>query len=446
MYDLAIIGGGPAGFNAGLRAASLGLETVLIERNKLGGTCLNKGCIPTKSLLKSAEIYNDILSSENFGIIVKNVEIDLEKMYARKDKVVEKLRNGMEFLIKKSPLEVVFGEAVFTDSNTLQIRGSFIEAQNIMIACGSKPAMLNIKGAENALSSDEVLAKPIDGNEIIIIGGGVIGCEFASLYSMLGKSVTVLEYAPKLLPNMDADASGALSMALRKKGVKIFCSTKVQDIIKNVGIEIKAEVRGEEKTFFGDCVIMCVGRVPDIDTLCLENAGIKVEGKKVVTDKNCRTNISNIYCVGDAGGKMLLAHYAEAEAINVVEKIAGRKPPIDLSIVPSAVYTNPEIAVVGKTESCGEEILYTGKAFMASNGKANSEDNTGGFVKTVYNSEKIIVGGVIAGLRATELIGEIALAITNKLTFDDIIKTVHPHPTVSETLKMSAEIAKNNFK
>jgi dihydrolipoamide dehydrogenase len=440
MYDLAIIGGGPAGYNGALKAAELGLNTVLIEKAEIGGTCLNRGCIPTKSLLKSAEVYHEAINSEIFGVSSENVVMNYQTMYQKKNDVVKKLRNGIEFLIKKSKLEYISGEARFLDKNTIKVNEQIIEAKDIVIACGSKPASLPIKGGEFALNSDDVLSSPVEGNEIIIIGGGVIGTEYASLFSYLGKNVTIIEYANRILPIMDIDASNTISMALKKRGVKIFTNSKVEEIRKDDKYSVIASVKDEEKEFSCDQVIVSIGRVANIGSLDLDNAGVKYD-RKIIVDDNFRTNIPNIYSVGDASSKIQLAHYAEAEALCVIDIIAGVKPSIDLSVVPSAVYTCPELAMVGRIDAMENEVLYMGKAFMMANGKANIENVTTGFVKTVFNSDGIIIGGVIINSRATDLIGELTLAIANRLTVSDIIKTIHPHPTLSEAIKESAKDA-----
>lgn len=436
MYDLAVIGAGPAGYNAALHASDLGQKTALIEANEIGGVCLNKGCIPTKSLLKSAQVYSLAQGGEIFEVCFDNVSIDCEKMYQRKDKVIEKLKKGIEYLIKKSTLDLILGQAEFVDEHTLKVNDTIIKAENILIACGSRPSKLRIKGEEYAIDSDDVLAQPIDEKEILIIGGGVIGIEFASLFSMLGKNVTILEYENGILPQSDLDAVNALTMSLKKRGVKIFTNSKVCEIIKDEKYKVLATVKGEDKEFIAEKVITCTGRTPNITALKLDNAKVK-HAQSIIVDDNCKTNIPNIYSVGDVSAKIKLAHFAEAQAICTVDYIASKTPSIDLRTVPSVVYSSPEIASVG-TLWQAESKLHFCKVFMNSNGKASIEDSTSGFVKIVFNEDKVIVGAVIVNSRASELIGEMCLAITNKLTLDDIIKTIHPHPTLSEAVRLCA--------
>lgn len=436
MYDLAVIGGGPAGYNAALQGASLGLKTVLIEREKLGGACLNRGCIPTKSLLKSSELYKEATEGEAFGILCDNVKFDLEKIYQRKDKVVEKLRKGIEYLIKKSGLDYIQGEAQFIDKHTLKVNDSLIEAQYILIACGSHPATLRAEGAEYAVNSDDILKTAVIENDILIIGGGVIGVEFASFFSNLGKNVTILEYENSILPRFDIDAINALTMSLKKRGVKLVTGAQVSKIVKENKLKVAAKVGDFEQEFFADKVIVSVGRKSNIESLNLEKAGV-IYKDIIFTDKDLRTNVDNIFSAGDINSNIKLAHFAEAQGVCAVDIIAKRKPSFDLSIIPSVVYTSPEIATVGKIVEDGEK-LYFSKVFMNTNGKASIEDSSG-FVKIAFDNKKIIAGAVIVNARASELIGEMALAVTNKLTLDDLSKTIHPHPTLSEAIRLCAE-------
>ncbi|HOO22511.1 MAG TPA: dihydrolipoyl dehydrogenase [Clostridia bacterium] len=434
MYDVAIIGAGPAGYNAALKAAELGLKTALIEKGEAGGTCLNRGCIPTKCLLKFAHLYRQVSDGEKLGVSCENLSYNLSDIYGHKNKVVEKLRKGVELLIRKSGVDFVQGEATFVDNHTLDVNGREIKALYIIIAIGSVPAHLAVAGGEHALDSDKVLADPVDGNDILIVGGGVIGLEFASFYADLGKNVTILEYAPKILPKVDNDAVSAFIMQFKKKGVKIYTDAKVTGIKKNEKYEVWAIVNGSEKAFTADFVISAVGRETEIASLRLDRTDVALKDGKIVVDETFRTAVKNIYCIGDAGSGIKLAHYAEAQGVAVAERIAG-KGTFDLNCVPGVVYTSPEIAWAGR---CDGEDLISGKAYFIANGKACAEDETAGFVKTVINAEGVITGGTIVGDKASELIAEIALAVVNKLTAQDIIRTIHPHPSFSEAVRLSA--------
>ncbi|NLL56184.1 MAG: dihydrolipoyl dehydrogenase [Clostridiales bacterium] len=440
MLKLAVIGAGPAGYNAALYASSLGLSTVLIEKEALGGTCLNLGCIPTKSLLQSASVFQTAKNCDTFGILSGEVSYDLEKMYARKNQVVEKLKKGIEYLIKKSSLDFVYGQAEFLDSNTLKVGDKIIKAENILIATGSRPTSLPINGKEFAIDSDKVLTDSVTENDIVIVGGGVIGVEFASFFSALGKNVTIIECAERILPYFDIDAANALTMALKRNKVKILTNAKVLKIEKNDDLTAFVKVGQEEIKYTCQKVIICAGRQANIESLQLDRANV-LHDKSIFVDENFATNIPNIYCVGDAIGKIQLAHMAEAQGIVAVDKIVGKPASINLNIVPNVVYSTPEIAVVGKIISQDEK-LYTSKVFMTANGKASVENQTSGFVKIAANADGVIVGATLVNSRASELIGELSLAITNRLTVDDIIKTIHPHPTLSEAIRLCAAEAK----
>lgn len=441
MYDVIVIGGGPAGYNGALKCAKLNLSVALIEERELGGTCLNRGCIPTKSLLKSAEIFESAKNGEVFGVKSENVFFDMDKVYQRKDSVVKKLREGIAYLIKKSGLDYFEGKASFVDNHTVKIENreevKEITAKNIIIATGSVPARLNLEGIEYTKNSDEVLEKGISGNNVLIIGGGVIGCEFACFLSTIGKKVTIVEAEGRILPQMDRDASNYLGLALRKNKVDIVTGAKVLSVVKDgENLSVNAEVKGAEKTFACEEVIVSVGRNANFGGLNLEKANIMYD-RRIIVDEYFATSANNIYAVGDVCSKIQLAHLAEAQATNVAHILAGKKPPIDLSVVPSCVYTYPEIACVGKTEL--EEGFSVSKVPFGGNGKAVIEDCYAGFVKTVYDKDNIIVGAVVMCSRATDIIAELALAVCNKLKREDIEKTIHAHPTLAENVRVSAE-------
>ncbi|NCA92130.1 dihydrolipoyl dehydrogenase [bacterium] len=441
MYDVIVIGGGPAGYNGALKCAKLNLSVALIEERELGGTCLNRGCIPTKSLLKSAEIFESAKNGEVFGVKTDNVFFDMDKVYQRKDSVVKKLREGIAYLIKKSGLDYFEGKASFVDNHTVKIEkdgeATEIAAKNIIIATGSVPARLKLIGIEYTKNSDEVLEKGISGNNVLIIGGGVIGCEFACFLSTIGKKVTIVEAEGRILPQMDRDASNYLGLALRKNKVDIVTGAKVLSVVKDgENLSVNAEVKGAEKTFACEEVIVSVGRNANFGGLNLEKANIMYD-RRIIVDEYFATSANNIYAVGDVCSKIQLAHLAEAQATNVAHILAGKKPPIDLSVVPSCVYTCPEIACVGKTEL--EEGFSVSKVPFGGNGKAVIEDCYAGFVKTVYDKDNIIVGAVVMCSRATDIIAELALAVCNKLKREDIEKTIHAHPTLAENVRVSAE-------
>lgn len=434
MYDVVIIGGGPAGYNAALECAKLTLKTALVESVDLGGTCLNRGCVPTKSLLKSAEIYHSAQKAELFGISTANINYDMTKIYQRKAQVVTKLRDGIKFLIKKSGLDYFEGQASFIDKNTINIsnlgENTAIKAKNIIIASGSRPTKLHLEGIEYTKNSDDMLEKGINGENIVIVGGGVIGCEFACFLSSLGKKVTIIEMESRILPVMDRDVSNYLSMSLKKNKVDILTSAKVLAIKKADSLLVEVE-RGGVQTIAADDVIVSIGRVANMDGLHLEKAGVEYD-RIIKVNENFVTSVDNIYAIGDVASKIQLAHLAEAQGVNVAHIIAGKKPIVNLDVVPSCVYTSPEIASVGKTDIEGE-FVTTSKLPIGGNGKAVIEDSTVGFVKMVFDSD-VLVGATIMCSRATDMIAELALAVVNKLSKCDIAKTIHAHPTLSESI------------
>lgn len=434
MYDVVIIGGGPAGYNAALECAKLTLKTALVESVDLGGTCLNRGCVPTKSLLKSAEIYHSAQKAELFGISTANINYDMTKIYQRKAQVVTKLRDGIKFLIKKSGLDYFEGQASFIDKNTINIsnlgENTAIKAKNVIIASGSRPTKLHLEGIEYTKNSDDMLEKGINGENIVIVGGGVIGCEFACFLSSLGKKVTIIEMESRILPVMDRDVSNYLSMSLKKNKVDILTSAKVLAIKKADSLLVEVE-RGGVQTIAADDVIVSIGRVANMDGLHLEKAGVEYD-RIIKVNENFVTSVDNIYAIGDVASKIQLAHLAEAQGVNVAHIIAGKKPIVNLDVVPSCVYTSPEIASVGKTDIEGE-FVTTSKLPIGGNGKAVIEDSTVGFVKMVFDSD-VLVGATIMCSRATDMIAELALAVVNKLSKCDIAKTIHAHPTLSESI------------
>ncbi len=441
MFDVAIIGGGPAGYNGAIHASELGLKVALIEKAELGGTCLNRGCIPTKSLLKSAELIEEARSSGIFGVSYENVTFCLDKIYERKDTVVAKLRGGIAMLMKKHSVTVIKGEASFLDAHTLIITGpegeQRLSANSFIIATGSLPAELNIPGAKDTLNSEAVLSKPLAAKDIVIIGGGVIGVEYACFFAAVGAIVTIIEAEQRILPTLDKDISVHLALQLKKRGVKLITGAFVKEIADS-GKKILLEKNGELSEVDTEATIISIGRKANFKDLKLENAGVKYD-RRIITDSESRTNAANIFAVGDVASPIQLAHYAEASAYNAADIIAGNNPSIDLSVVPSCIYTVTEIASVGITE---RENTFSGKALMGANGKANIEDRAAGFVKTVFDkSSGKLIGAVIMCSRATDMIAELSLALTAGLTAKDIAKTIHPHPTLSEAVRSAAEEA-----
>lgn len=445
MYDVIFIGGGPAGYNGALRAAELGLKTALVEKAELGGTCLNRGCIPTKSLLKSAEVFETAKNAATFGVNTASVSLDDEGVYRRKGDVVAKLKDGVAFLIKKSGLDYFAADASFLDGHTLKLTSSdgesTIEGKNIVIATGAAPAKLRLEGVEYTLNSDDVLNAPVQGDSVMIIGGGVIGIEFATMLSAFGKSVTVAEMEDRILPLLDKDVAAYLNMTLKKSGVKIVTSAKVLRVTKTPSDKLIAavEVKGKPTEIEADTVIVSIGRIANIEGLSLQNANVNYE-RRIIVDKNFKTSADNIYAVGDVSSAVQLAHVAEAQAVYVAELIAGLTPGVDFGVIPSCVYTHPEVAAVGDTSS--EAAAYVGKAQMGANGRAVIEDSAVGFVKVAFNGDFVLIGAVIMCPRATDMLAELTVAVKKGLTADDVLNTIHPHPTMSEAVRAAVTAAK----
>lgn len=429
-YNLVVIGGGPAGYVGAIRASKLGMKVALVEKTALGGTCLNRGCIPTKALLHSAEIYHSAKSYDSLGVKVTGVEYDETAVYGRKDSVVATLRDGIRALIKAGKIDFYEGFATFENNHTIRVGDEILEGDNILIATGSSPATIPIKGIENALTSDDVLSSPVEGDKIAIIGGGVIGMEFASYFSLTGKEVVVIESADKILPALSKEISVQLGAYMKKTGVTIMSASKVTEIGANF---VKVDKGGVESIVECDKVIVAIGRKANICGLHLERAGVDHD-RFIKVDGNFRTTAEGVYAVGDVVGGIQLAHYASASAITAVENMLGRPNSIDLSVVPSCVYTMPEIAVVGA--SVGAK---TGKFLLGANGRALINGLDRGYVKIVADENDVVIGGELFGKGVTEMVGEIALAIRNKLTIGQVAGTIHPHPTVYESVAEACE-------
>ena len=435
-YDVMIIGGGPGGYTAANKAARNGLKTILFEKNKIGGTCLNRGCIPMKSLIQSAHVYKDAKDGELFGVSAENVTLNYDRVKDRRDEVVTQLRSGVEKSLKANKVDVVNGIAKIIEKDKVSCNGEVYEGDHIIIAAGSIPAIPPIEGREYAITSDDVLEKDHQlKSGIIIIGGGVIGCEIADALNAYGVTVTIIEMADRLLPTLDKELGTRLNMFFRKKGITAICSAAVKKISEDHSVTFTDKI-GEEQVLQADEVLIATGRRADIASLAEESLGLEIN-RGVVSDENGKTNIDNIYVIGDArSGNIQLAHVAEAQGENIVDLILGKDPEIDMSVIPSGIYTEPEIASVGVGEDQLKEkgIEYQSKKFLTgANGKCLIENSESGFVKILITDD-VIVGGSIITPHATELIGELAIAVQKKMSPEQFVKVVHPHPTISEMI------------
>lgn len=440
--DIIVIGGGPAGYVAAIRAAQLGAAVCLIEKDKLGGTCLNRGCIPTKVLYRNAEILNTIKSIDEFGINISDYSIDVSKIQSRKQSVIDQLVSGVDQLLKANKVEVVAGAASFKDKNTVTVTMSDgntreITSNNIIIATGSKPTAPPIPGAnlEGIYTSEDILNFEDVPKSLTVIGGGVVGMELACIFNALGTKVTVLEYLPNILALIDTDIIKRLTVSLKKKGIEINTSVKVTNIEKSdVGFIVSGEGKKGTISVESEKVLLSAGRTPVYSGLNLETIGVNFDRRGITVNSNCETSVPGIYAIGDVNGKIMLAHAASHQGIQAAERIMGIDKSHENGVVPSCVFIFPEIASAGITEdeAKAKEIPYkTSKFMFGANGKALALGEGEGFIKVISN-EDTILGVHIMGPHASDLIHEGTLAISTKLKIDDIINTVHAHPTLSE--------------
>ncbi|NMA83864.1 MAG: dihydrolipoyl dehydrogenase [Epulopiscium sp.] len=447
--DIAILGGGPGGYVAAIQGAKLGAKVILIEKDKVGGTCLNRGCIPTKALVRSAQVYEDIKNAEQYGITLENHAIDMEKVIKRKDSIVENLVQGIEHLLNKQKITLKTGNGKLIDPNTIQIdEKTLVRAKNIIIATGSKVCTPPFPGMDlkNVLCSDEALNLKELPDKIVIVGGGIIGMEFAFIYANMGVDVSVIEYMDHVLCMLDQDVIREITRAAKIKGIKLYTSSKVEEIIKGEDNNciIKFKQKERDKYLSSDKVLVCVGRNPAYENIGLEEMNIHInpENKGIQVNQRMQTNIPHIYAIGDVTNIMQLAHVASHQGIVAVKNILGQDVEMDYSAVPSAIFTSPEIATVGISEKDAKEKnieIIMGKFPFAANGKAMTYGETRGFVKIIKEKETDkIIGCTIIGPHASDLIAEITLAIKNGLKAEDIVNTIHAHPTTAEAIHEGA--------
>lgn len=434
-YDLIVIGGGPGGYTGAIRAAKLGMKTALIEERDIGGTCLNRGCIPTKALLHSGEVYASRQEWEALGVHAENVTFDEDAVYRRKEEIVSGLREGVKTLVKANKIDLYEAHGKIMGEHTVKAGEEELETEFILIATGSVPAGSDpnrriIEGMQYALNSDDVLSGKVEGKEIAVIGAGVIGVEFTDYFSNTGKNVTLIEPMERIIPMMNKETSVQLASILKRKGVKIFTGAKVKEILPDKTVRYCTEKGDFEQKF--DAVVVAIGRTANFADLGLENVGIPC-GKRVEVNDDMYTGVAGIYACGDAIGRVQLAHYAAASAITAVESMLKKPHSMDLTVVPSCIYTQPEIAFVGKKEADVPN-AKTGKFLMAANGKSRIEGQARGFVKVVADESGVVVGAELFCARATDMIGELALAISRGLKLHEVASVIHPHPTVMESV------------
>ncbi|MEH7095133.1 dihydrolipoyl dehydrogenase [Neobacillus vireti] len=459
-YDLVILGGGTGGYVAAIRASQLGLKTAIVEKGKLGGTCLHKGCIPSKALLRSAEVFATTKRGEDFGVITTDVSLDFGKVQARKNKIIDQLHKGVQHLMKQGKIDVyegigrILGPSIFSPMpGTISVEmnngteNEMLIPKNVIVATGSRPRTLpglEIDG-EFVLSSDEALQLKELPQSIIIIGGGVIGIEWASMLSDFGVDVTVLEFADRIIPTEDKEISKEMQRVMKKRGINLVTSAKVlpETIVKGQEVSISAEVKGVLKQFKAEKLLVSVGRQANLEGIGLENTDIQAENGFIVTNEFYQTKESHIYAIGDVIGGLQLAHVASHEGIIAVEHIAGEKPsPLNYNLVSRCIYSNPEVSSVGITEEQAKENgrkLKVGKFSFRAIGKALVFGESDGFVKIIADSETDDILGVhMIGPHVTDMITEAGLAMVLDATPWEIAHTIHPHPTLTEAIGEAA--------
>lgn len=448
QYDLVIIGAGPGGYEAAYEAADFGMKVALVEKDLVGGTCLNRGCVPTKTMMHSSDAYRIATRSANIGVTAEGVKADLNRIIDRKCEVSETLRDGIMFLLKKKKVDFVAGTAKVTDGHTVEISGneevSELTAANIMIATGSEPATPPIPGADLPGVLDSTGLLDLRGEimkDFVIIGGGVIGIEFATIYSDLGTNVTVVEAMDRLLPNMDKELGRSLKMNFKNRGIDTHTNAMVEKIEERNGrLVCFYKEKDKVQEVEADHILVCTGRRPVTKGVFSAELEEKLLGARgfLQVDDCYRTEIPSIYGIGDAIGGTMLAHTATAEGRNAVAIMNGKEPEINMNVVAGCIYTSPEIASVGLTQDEAKEAgidVITKKFPTSANGKTIIEELDRGFIKLVASKEDhTLLGAQLMCGRATDIIGELAVAITNGLTIDEVANTIHPHPTFVEAV------------
>lgn len=446
-YDLVVIGGGPGGYVAAIKAAQLGGKVAVVEKEKLGGVCLNWGCIPTKTLLKTAKLYEDILRGEEFGIVGiddSDVKIDWNLLTKRKDKVVKKLVSGIYTLFKKNKIDLYEGMGKVVDRNKVEVGGETITGENLIIATGAKDNVPSIEGLDKALESGKIInskgALQLEEvpKDLVIIGGGVIAVEFATLFNTLGSNVTLIQRSSRILSSTEKEMANTLQKQLIRKGINILTDTRLKSITE-AGVLI--DHKGEEKLFKGDKYLISLGLKAQLNGI--ENLDLELDAKGFVkTNEKMETSIKGVYAIGDLNGKFALAHVASAEGIVAAENIMGKDSTMNYDIVPSCIYTFPELASVGLTEEEAKNRGYditVSKFPLAANGKALAEGETIGFAKIISDNQYgEVIGTHIMASNATDMISEAIMTIQIEGTVYDISKAIHPHPTLSETVMEAA--------
>ena len=454
-YDLIVIGSGPGGYVAAIRGAQLGLKVAVVERAEQGGICLNWGCIPTKSLLKSAQVLEYARHAESYGIKIEKAEPDFEAVIARSRGVADKMSKGIQYLFKKNNITVISGHGKLADGKKVEVtradgEKNLYEAKHIILATGARSRVLpNIpQDGKRIIGYREALTLSRRPASLLVVGSGAIGSELAWFYNAMGTKVSLVEFMPTILPVEDEEVSKQVGRSFKKAGIEVLVKSTVENI-ETGGELLKINIRNKKdqiETYEAEMVLSAVGITPNIENIGLEETGIELEKGKIKVDDYYRTNVEGIYAIGDIVHGPALAHVASAEAICCVEKIAGLQPnPIDYTNIPGCTYTNPEVASVGLNEAKATEAGYElkiGKFPFTASGKASSAGANDGFVKLIFNAaDNTLLGAHLVGANVTEMIAELVLARKKGIKAEEIIKTVHPHPTMSEAVMEAAAAA-----
>ena len=447
-YDLVVLGAGPGGYVAAIRAGQLGMKTAVVERDNVGGVCLNWGCIPSKALLRNAEVLDLVRGADEFGISFDNLRVDFGKAIDRSRQVVARLTRGVEMLLRKNGVELIKGDATMLDRGTVRVEaaGRTLTASNVIVATGARERELsNIPvDREAVITSREALELREVPSRVVIVGGGATGAEFAHVYRTYGAEVTIVELLPRLVPNEDEDTSRALERAFRRQGIRTLSGSAVESVSVVDGRVVVRVSTGDETTEIdADKVLVAVGVQGNVEGLGLEALGVRIERGSIMVGESMETDVPGIYAVGDVTGKMLLAHVASAQGVTAVETIAGMSPPgLDYTLMPRAIYCKPQVASFGLTETQAREQGFdvkVGRFPFSASGKALALSEVEGLVKLVVDSEVgEILGAHMVGSEVTELLGEIAMTRLLEGTTTELGWLVHPHPTISEMLKEAA--------
>jgi len=451
-FDVAIIGGGPGGYSAAIRARQLGLKTALVEEAALGGVCLNWGCIPTKALLKQAEVYRLVQRADEFGLRVGELEVDWDAVIGRSREVAERLSKGVDYLMQKNGVEVFAGRGRLTPGRKVAVEDAAgaamveLEAAQVILATGSRPKSLpGIEfDGERILSSKEAMVAKKRPKALAIIGAGAIGVEFAYFYRAFGSEVLLLEALPQILPREDEEIAAGLVESLVKQGIEVATGARMVEVKKQKRqLALRYQLGGEEQTRKVDRVLVATGVQGNVEGLGLAAAGVRTRDGAIEVDGRMETNVKGIYAIGDVAGPPQLAHSAVQEGIAAVEFAAGReRPELDRKQVPSCVYCQPQVASIGLSEKEAREAGYdvkVGRFPFAASGKAQATGETAGLVKLVFDARYgELLGGAILGVEATELVAELGLALRLEATYEELLFTVHAHPTLSEAVMEAA--------